>query len=160
MGEVGLGIVCALCIAGCGSDGTASLAATTTESTIPATQVSPTTMHDAVVIIGVYTGVLAYPACGNEPFDHQGVTWYPLFSEGFDPMMDDLQERVDEVLAVQRECSPVRGVQGLARVPAPGPGDSIGTLVVWADGVARWVSDSRDLDVWLVDEPISYSWVC
>ena len=160
MGEVGLGLVCALCIAGCTSDGAASPAATTMESNIPATQMSPTTMPDAVVIVGVYTGVLAYPACGNEPFDHQGVTWYPLFSEGFDPMMDDLQKRVDEVLAVQRESSPVRGVHGLMRVPAPGPGDSIGTLVVWADGVARWVSDSGDLDVWLVDEPISYSWVC
>jgi hypothetical protein len=91
---------------------------------------------------------------------YSGVTWYPLLSEGFDPMMDDLQERVDEVLAVQRESSPVRGVDSLVRAPAPEPGDSIGTLVVWADGVARWVSDSRDLDVWLVDEPISYSWVC
>ena len=130
------------------------------ESTIPAAQISPTTTPDPVVIIDVHTGVLAYPACGNEPFEHRGVTWYPLFSEGFDPMMDDLQERVDEVLAVQRESSPVRGVHGLVRVFAPGPGDSIGTLVVWADGVARWVSDSGDLDVWLVDEPISYSWIC
>lgn len=75
-------------------------------------------------------------------------------------MMGDLQERVDEVRAVQRESSPVRGVNGLVRVPAPGPGDNIGTLVAWADGVARWVSDSRNLDVWLIDEPISYSWVC
>ena len=160
MGEVGLGLVCALCIAGCSSDGASSPAAATTKPTTPATVASPTTMPDAVVIAGVYPGVLAYPACGNEPFDHLGVTWYPLFSEGFDPMTDDLQERVDEVIAVQRESSPVRGVHGLMRVPAPGPGDSIGTLVVWADGVARWVSDSGDLDVWLVDEPISYSWVC
>lgn len=160
MGLVGLALVCAVGVGGCGSDDAAAPAATTAASTIPATQVSPTTMPDAVAIIDVYTGVLAYPACGNEPFDHRGVTWYPLFIEGFDPMMDDLQERVDEVLAVQREPSPVRGVRGFVRVPVPGPGDSVGTLVVWADGVARWVSDSRDLDVWLVDEPISYSWVC
>jgi hypothetical protein len=32
--------------------------------------------------------------------------------------------------------------------------------VVWADGVARWTSDSGNLDVWLVDEPITYNWVC
>lgn len=62
--------------------------------------------------------------------------------------------------AVEREDSPVAGVHGLARVPSPAPGDDIGTLVVWADGVARWVSKSRDLDVWMIDDEIVYTWVC
>jgi hypothetical protein len=156
----GVLFVCAVFFVGCGVEDDAIPQGSTTETSIPATQTPPTTMPDIVAIVGVYDAVEAYPACGNEPFDHLGMTWYPLFSEGFDPMMGDLQERVDEVRAVQRESSPVRGVHGLVRVPAPGPGDNIGTLVVWADGVARWVSDSRDLDVWLIDEPISYSWVC
>ncbi|MGH9135232.1 MAG: hypothetical protein ACRDZZ_14935 [Ilumatobacteraceae bacterium] len=49
---------------------------------------------------------------------------------------------------------------GLTRVAPPGPGDDIGTLVVWADGVARWTSDSGDLDVWMIDDEIVYNWVC
>jgi hypothetical protein len=49
---------------------------------------------------------------------------------------------------------------GVARVAPPGPGDDIGTLVVWAVGVARWVSDSGVLDVWLIDDEVTYNWVC
>ena len=45
-------------------------------------------------------------------------------------------------------------------MPSPGPGDDIGTLVVWADGVARWASDSGKLDVWMIDDEITYPWVC
>ncbi len=52
------------------------------------------------------------------------------------------------------------GRQGLVRVVEPGPGDAFGTLVVWADGVAQWLSDSRDLDVWMIDDEIIYNWVC
>lgn len=42
----------------------------------------------------------------------------------------------------------------------PGPGDDIGTLVVRVDGVARWVSDNKQLDVWMIDDEISYTWDC
>ena len=110
--------------------------------------------------MGTYEFVTAYPACGNEPFEHLGVTWYPLVQEGLDTVTDDLQGRADEVLAVAREASPAFEVHGLLRVVPPGPGDAIGTLVVWADGVARWVSDSGDLDVWMIDDPITYNWAC
>jgi hypothetical protein len=72
----------------------------------------------------------------------------------------DRQNMVDEMFAVARAESPVAGRYGLIKVVAPGPGDDIGTLVVWADGVARWVSDSRNLDVWMIDDPIRYAWVC
>ena len=118
------------------------------------------TQTTPVEVAGVYEGVEFYPACGNETLRHQGVTWYPVVQVGFDPMDPALQRRVDEVLAVDREDSPVVGVHGFARIPSPGPGDEIGTLVVWADDVARWVSDSRDLDVWMIDDEIRYSWVC
>ena len=33
-------------------------------------------------------------------------------------------------------------------------------MAVWADGVARWVSDRGELDVWMVDDEIEYSWIC
>ena len=52
------------------------------------------------------------------------------------------------------------GFGGLARVMEPGPGDDVGTLVIWADGVARFVSDSGDLTAWMVTDEITYDWVC
>jgi hypothetical protein len=65
------------------------------------------------------------------------------------------------ITSVDREPSPVGVPTGFApRVAEPGPGDDVGTLVVWADGVARWVSDSGNLDVWLIAEELTYDWVC
>jgi hypothetical protein len=170
LGGVVLGLTFIVVVAGCTSDdpapaaprpiGTVVVAQTTTprgSSLAPDTTVSAT---PPVEIVGVYEAIGFYPACGNEALDHEGVTWYPLVHSGFDPMDPALQDRVDEVLAVEREDSPVSGVDGFARVPAPGPGDDIGTLVVWADGVARWVSKSRDLDVWMIDDEIVYTWDC
>jgi hypothetical protein len=80
---------------------------------------------------------------------------------GYQPFDSGLQARADQILAVDRVDPPGAVVQGFVRrVPSPGPGDDIGTLVVWADGVARWTSESGKLDVWMIDEVISYSWVC
>jgi hypothetical protein len=108
----------------------------------------------------VYEAVGFYPACGTETLDHQGVRWYPLAPPGIDALDSDIQDRLDEILATEREVSPIAGTRGMVRVPAPGPGDNVGTLVVWADGVARWVSDSGDLDVWMIDDEVVYTWVC
>ena len=115
---------------------------------------------DPAAIVGVYEAIQFYPACVNERLDHQGVTWYPIVAAGVRPIDPALQPRVDEIFAIDRENSPVTGVRGIVRVVAPGPGDDIGTLVVWEDGVARWVSDSRDLDVWMIDDEIEYMWAC
>jgi hypothetical protein len=158
----GLLIAC-VGLAACGDDGVAPAVSSpaslppdttvTTDVTVP----SPA----PVAIVGVYEAVKAYPACGNEPLDHDGVTWYPVTRVGFDPFDGSLQARADEILAVDREVPPSPPFQSLARrVQSPGPGDDVGTLVVWADGVARWVSDSGKLDVWLVDDEITYNWVC
>jgi hypothetical protein len=165
-----LGLTFIVVVAGCTSDDQAPTATQPSEtdgvtqpSTAPGSSLASETTAMAtpsVEIVGVYEAIGFYPACGNETLDHEGVTWYPLAHSGFDPMDPALQDRADEVLAVEREDSPVAGVHGLARVPSPGPGDDIGTLVVWADGVARWVSKSRDLDVWLIDDEIVYTWVC
>ena len=90
---------------------------------------------------------------------HQGVWWYPIVDPESDWIDDDLRSRIEGIFAVDREPSPV-GPQGVARVAPPGPGDDVGTLVIWADDTARWVSDSGDLDVWMIDEEITYNWVC
>ena len=168
----------------CGSDGSASNASGTIE---PPTATEPSTtepsateplptepvattppepvdtaapMGAPVAIVDVAEAVAFYPACGNERLDHDGVTWSPVVRAGSAAMNDELQARADEIFAVDRDESPVAGVQGFARVVAPGPGDDVGTLVVWADGVARWVSDSGDLDVWMIDDEVPYYWVC
>ena len=127
----------------------------------PSSSIDTTVQSPAPVeIVGVYEAVEAYPACGNEPLHHGGVTWYPLGRNGYEPIDSALQARVNEILAVERQEPADARFQGFGRVPYPGPGDDIGTLVVWADGVARWVSDSGTIDVWMIDDEITYMWVC
>jgi hypothetical protein len=169
-GFAGFVLCCGIAFGGCDSDDQAPAATqpsetadvttptTPSNSSLPSDVTEPATAP--VEIVGVYEAVEFYPACGNETLDHQGVTWYTLVHSGLDPVDPELQQRVDEVLAVEREDSPVAGVHGLTRVPIPGPGDEIGTLVVWADGVARWVSASGDLDVWMINDEIVYTWAC
>ena len=159
VGSWSIGVVsCSISFAGCGTDDPAPAASVSgaTVASVSGTTVAAT----PVEIVGVYEAIEFYPACGNETLAHQGVTWYVLVHSGTDPMDPNLQDRIDEVLRVEREDSPVSGPQGFARVPTPGPGDDVGTLVVWADGVARWVSDSRGLDVWMIDDSIRYIWEC
>jgi hypothetical protein len=146
---IGLIAICSVLVS-CGDD------RDTTEPTL-ATE-APTT--GVVPIVGVYESVDFYPACGTETLDHLGTTWFPIRSLDRDTLDSELQAEVDKVLAVPRVESPVAGVQGFARVVAPGPGDDTGTLVVWADGVARWVSDSRHLDEWMIDDEVTFGWVC
>jgi hypothetical protein len=47
----------------------------------------------------------------------------------------------------------------LAAVPPPGPGDDVGTLIVYADGMARYESDSGNV-MWLTNVEPEYTWVC
>jgi hypothetical protein len=44
-------------------------------------------------------------------------------------------------------------------VAPPGPGDDIGTLIVYSDGMARYESDSGTVE-WLTTEVHTYNWVC
>lgn len=133
---------------------------TTPEMTTPQTTTPETTAAPAPVpIVAVHEGVGFYPACGNETLTFDGETWYQLnHYDGYDEEYATIYEAFADA---EREPSPVAGRRGFApAVVAPGPGDDIGTLVIWADGVARWVSESGDLDVWMVDDEITYNWVC
>lgn len=164
-----VGLLFAACTAEQAPVSTALVTAETSTTTEPPAASGPSSSvssvslvpePDPVPIAGVYEAIDFYPACGNETLDHRGVTWFPVVAAGGEPLVPALQPRVDKILAVDREMSPVTGVHGIVRVVEPGPGDDIGTLVVWEDGVARWVSDSRDLDVWMIDDEIRYMWVC
>jgi hypothetical protein len=136
------------------------------ETSIAPTSTAPppsTIVSDAIVpvpIVEVYEGVGFYPACGNTPLAFEGVTWYPVAHVGYNASQDDLALLMDELAMIVREPSPVAGARGFARVVPPGPGDDVGTLVIWADGVARWVSDSGLQDVWMVDHELIYNWDC
>ena len=113
-----------------------------------------------MAIVGVYEGVEAYPACGNERITHAGVTWYPVARGTGQPVDQAFQAHVDEIFASDRESPADFRRSGFVSVAPPGPGDDVGTLVVWADGVARWTSVSGELDVWLMDDELSYHWEC
>lgn len=106
-------------------------------------------------VVGAYEGVEFYPACGDEQLEHEGVVWYQVqefeYPEIYDRAANGYREQAPESVAVHGFA---------ARVVAPGPGDDIGTLVVWSDGVAYFVSDSGDLHAWLVQEELTYTWVC
>ncbi|MDW3213726.1 MAG: hypothetical protein R8G01_07015 [Ilumatobacteraceae bacterium] len=138
---------------------------TTTPDSLPvdstlAPEVTPSTMAAAPVpIVAVHEDVAFYPACGNETLTFEGVTWYQL--NQFDGYDDEYAEIYETFADADREASPVAGWRGFApAVVEPGPGDDTGTLVIWADGVGRWVSDSGDLDTWMVDDEITYDWDC
>ncbi len=106
-------------------------------------------------IVEVHEGVDFYPACGNEQLELDGVVWYQV-------QQSEYPEIYDRAVNGYRENVPERvRVQGFApRVAPPGPGDDIGTLVVWSDDVAYFVSDSGDLTAWLVREELTYRWEC
>lgn len=130
---------------------------TVSEDADPET-VPPSTTVALVPIVGVYEDVAFYPACGNETLTFDRQIWYQLnHYDGYD---DEYAAIYQAFVDAEREPSPVVGPRGFARVAPPGPGDDIGTLVIWADGVARWVSDSGGLDTWMVDDELTYDWVC
>ncbi len=110
-------------------------------------------------IVEVFEGVEFYPACGNEQLEHDGVVWYQVqqneYPEIYDRAVNGYRENIPEGVG------PRGFAQGFApRVVAPGPGDDIGTLVIWSDDVAYFLSDSGSLTAWLVREQLSYPWEC
>lgn len=94
-----------------------------------------------------------YPACGNETLTLEGVTWYSM------PTEDSADFATP--LALGAAALPGLGTsRGLPVVAAPGPGDDIGTLVIYEGGYAYFRSDNGELTRWLTTEPIEYNFVC
>ncbi|MFZ4719912.1 MAG: hypothetical protein ACOYMR_10835 [Ilumatobacteraceae bacterium] len=90
-----------------------------------------------------------YGACGNETATFSGETWYPLLPQE--------QELVDPDLY----RPPAQTSAGLRapKVVGPGPGDDVGTFIVYDDGIGRYESDSGRV-IWLTQEPHEYAWDC
>lgn len=132
-------------LTGCGED--TGPTGEGSQATASPTEESPTAEPDPVVV-AVYEEVEFYGACGNEPLTHEvdgeRISYYPLLME-------------EEGPDVTRYGSGM-GVRFGAVAP-PGPGDDVGTLTVYDDGYAHFVSDSGQ-EYWLHEEPRDYNWIC
>ncbi|NTV39233.1 MAG: hypothetical protein HGA51_04650 [Demequinaceae bacterium] len=108
-------------------------------------------------VAATYSGVAYYPACGNEVLTFEGHKWYPYKpANAKDLPADPLAE-----VASPSPAASVALVTGpVGAVVAPGPGDDVGTLVVYKRDLAYWESDSGTLSTWLTARKIEYSWVC
>jgi hypothetical protein len=148
-------LVAVAALAGCGSD---SEDAGTETSTPGSTPVSSPTLPapSGVEVAMVLEDVEYYGACGNEILDLDEGTFYPLTSDEVEALQEELYATLVGTPAAGTEPA---GMIAAPRVAPPGPGDDVGTLVVYADGVARFESDSGQVR-WLSDEVHEYNFVC
>ncbi len=100
-------------------------------------------------IVRVDENAKYYGACGNEIAQFTGETWYPL------PQAE--ADLIDQAL-YPLPAPPSSGFRA-PHVAPPGPGDDVGTFVVYSDGVGRYESDSGRV-IWLTQRPQTYNWVC
>jgi len=137
---------------GSAAETTADTAADTTAViTTPETDPSTTDTTARSIEAIVHDDFTYYGACGNEVVEVFGTMFYPLLPEQV-ALLD---------LSIYPVFSPARSSSGLARprVGPPGPGDDVGTMTVYSDGVARFESRSGIM-IWLSDREQSYNWVC
>lgn len=105
-------------------------------------------------VVSVTGDVGFYPACGNEILEWEGRAWFPFTPSNPDAFPDPTLDVLPTI-----KGWPSVGAS-VAMVVAPGPGDDVGTLVVYENDLAYWVADSGDLDTWLTNTKLSYNWVC
>ena len=130
---------------GCGSN-----SSVTSTDSLP----SPvtTTAPNSIEIAYVYEDFEYYGACGNETV--------PVGEQTFFPLLPDDRSEIDPALyPLPPSDSGISGFAAAPRVVSPGPGDDIGTMVVYSDGIARFESESGRI-IWLTDQEQTYGWVC
>lgn len=94
-----------------------------------------------------------YFACGNEVLElPDGRRFYPFENQ------DTVDDEVYLGAPKPQTTSAILVATTLA-VPPPDPGDDTGTLTVYEDGTARFVSESGT-EAWLTDEERTYDWEC
>jgi hypothetical protein len=123
---------------------TAGLAACSDDSG-PASRI---TTPGTVAIAAVHEHFDYYGACGSETALVDGVTYFRV-----------LPEHLAEIDEARYPLTTAATSGLLAAVPVPGPGDDVGTLIVYADGMARYESDSGNV-MWLTNVEPEYTWVC
>lgn len=113
-----------------------------------------------------YSAVGYYPACGNEVLSFEGRQWFPFTPESLDGFPTDPLSAIPSpaadassgVAAYASDLSVAAGPVGA--VVAPGPGDDVGTLVIYENDLGYWESNSGTLSRWLTSHEIEYNWVC
>jgi hypothetical protein len=120
-------------------------------------------------LTNVFDGVKYYGVCGNEVLQFKGYALYPLL-----PAQAIALPVANYVLpgpppttsATSSSTSTSMTATTISKhsllrpmVPAPGPGDDVGRLALYADGVARFESQ-RGRVVWLTTAQQSYDWKC
>lgn len=128
----------------------------------------------AGTVVQVHEDVSFYPACGNEVLDLDGTTWYQLLPDEQRALREDPDNEnsmgpaspgtftmVPSPLRPSQEpmMTLTRGIKAPA-VVAPGPGDDVGDVTVFTDGLALFESDSGDLTTWLTRAERTYNWEC
>lgn len=140
----------------CGSDDdkdSGGAPSTAVESTVA----SPTTSA-TIEIADVHENFQYYGACGNETVKVEATTFYPVHRDDV-RSIDKSQYPVEGPSARPGPSETTADAAGFARVAPPGPGDDLGTMVVYSDGMARFESKSGRV-IWLTDEEQTYNWVC
>ena len=120
-------------------------------------------------VIAVTEGVEYYPACSNETLAFDGLVYYPFtpsnaedfpYEAGFFAPTVDTDATVDALGGASIGGGFGGGLTRSAPfVVAPGPGDDVGTMIVYRDGIARFESQSGRV-LWLTDQERTYDWVC
>ncbi len=118
--------------------------------------------------VASYTDVAYYPACGNETLTFEGQAWFP-----FDPVHTDglpanplADAPPPSPAASAMDAGGGAGGNGapaaspVGAVAAPGPGDDVGTLVIYENDLAYWQNDTGTLKRWLTQHYLEYNWVC
>ncbi|MGD8150598.1 hypothetical protein [Ornithinimicrobium sp. Y1694] len=182
-----LPLALALALSACGTGGDHGAARTSGAPTSSGD--APHVTSGPVAVAEVHRGVPFYPACGNEVLQLDGQTWYQLLPEERDTF-DDSRYGLDSPQShspdPEFDAAPIRGMPSLAAdlpamprlisagapgfapmsgmafpaIPAPEPGDDVGTVTIFTDGMAHFVSDSGELERWLTTEEREYGWVC
>lgn len=121
---------------------------------------SPAETPGGPTIVAVFEDVNWYPPCAITPIELGGDLYYPLPMDA--PPVDESQYPtiVDLVTGdLYQEESAVTAGLDLPRLIPPGPGDDIGTVIVYSDGMARFESRSGNV-AWLTREVQEYGYVC
>lgn len=141
-------VVAAVAVSGCGSSDPIDAGAPSTDPPVTA---APTTTLPSPRITTVFEHVDYYGACGNETVVVGGTTLYPLFP--------DEMATLDIAAHPTGTTAPAGFVRTAPAVVAPGPGDDVGTMVLYDDGIARFESESGRV-LWLTTAVHEYDWVC
>lgn len=112
-------------------------------------------------VVEVVENVGYYPACGNELIEVNGVAWFPFTPTDDSPLPDD---PFAATLGGEAAADGGSGIgvmtAALSAVAPPGPGDDMGTLVIFENDLAYWGSDSGNLETWLTRNELTYNWAC